>query len=122
MGLKYEDITSAIIGAAFEVHNILGYGFLEKVYQRALQAELVKRGVIAELEHAIKVRYKGIVVGEYAADLLVGNEVLVELKVSAEYNPKDEAQLLNELKATGKKVGVLVNFGREKVTFKRFIY
>ena len=122
MDLKYEGITKDIIGAAFEVYNILGYGFLEKVYQRAMQVELIKRGHKAECEHNIKVKYKGILVGEYAADLLVDDVVIVELKVAPEYNPKDEAQLLNQLKATEKEVGLLINFGREEVEFKRFVY
>jgi len=122
MALEHEDITEDIIGSAFEVYNILGYGFLEKVYQKALQVELLNRGRSAELEHSITVKFKGAVVGEYAADLLVDGKVLVELKVAERYNSKDEPQLLNELKATGVKVGLLINFGKEKVEFKRFIY
>jgi len=122
MNLKYEDITKDIIGSAFEVYNILGYGFLEKVYQKALQVELLCRGHTAECEHKIKVKYKGTLVGDYAADLLVDEKVIVELKVAPEYNPKDEAQLLNQLKATEKEVGLLINFGREEVEFKRFVY
>jgi len=122
MSLEFEDTTGAIIGAAFEVYNVLGYGFLEKVYQRALQVELLRRGHSAVLEQPIKVKYKGTIVGEYAADLLVDEKVLVELKVAKEYNPKDEPQLLNELKATEIKVGLLINFGKEEVEFKRFVY
>ncbi len=122
MSLKYEKITEDIIGAAYEVYNVLGYGFLEKVYQKALQVELLRRGRSAELEHPIKVKFKGIIVGDYYADLFVDEKVIVELKVAAEYNPKDEAQLLNQLKATEKEVGLLINFGRKKVEFKRFIY
>lgn len=122
MDLKYQDITQDIIGAAFEVHNILGYGFLEKVYQRAMQVELLQRGHAAELEPKIEVQYKGVVVGSYAADLLVDDKVIVELKIAKNYNPEDEAQLLNELKATGIKIGLLINFGKEKVEFKRFVY
>jgi len=122
MQLEYEQITEAIIGSSFEVHNILGYGFLERVYQKALQVELLRRGHTAEIEHAIKVKFKGVVVGEYSADLFVDEEVQVEHKVAKEYNPQDEPQLLNELKATEIKVGLLINFGKEKVEFKRFIY
>ena len=122
MNFKYEEITEAIIGSAFEVHNKLGYGFLEKVYQRAMQVELLQRGHSAELESAIEVKFKGVVGGDYAADLLVDGELVVELKVAKKYNPKDEPQLLNELKATEKKVGLLINFGTEKVEFKRFVY
>ncbi len=119
--LLHEEITQEIIGAAFEVHNTLGYGFLERVYQRALQVELQKRGLHAEIEYKIKVHYKDALVGEYQADLFVEGKVIVELKVAAQYNPEDEAQLLNELKATGVKVGLLINFGRAKVEFKRFV-
>jgi len=70
----------------------------------------------------MKVKFKGVIVGNYAADLLVDDKVIVELKVAKSYNPKDEPQLLNELKATEIKVGLLINFGREKVEFKRFVY
>ena len=115
------ETTSRVIGAAFEVHNVLGYGFLEKVYQRAMQVELIKRGSTAEMENPIKVRYKNAVVGEYYADLLVDRCVIVEIKVARSYNPEDEAQILNELKATGMKVGMLVNFGRERVQYKRLV-
>jgi GxxExxY protein len=120
--LAYSDITHEIIGAAFEVHRQLGYGFLEKVYQRALQAELKKRGIEATLEGKVQVHYKGVVVGDYAPDLLVEDTVIVELKVASHYNPDDEPQLLNELKATGKKIGLLLNFGRAKVEFKRMVF
>ena len=96
-------------------------GFLEKVYQRAMQVELIKRGSQAELEVPIKVLYKSALVGEYYADLLVDGSVMVEIKVAKCYNREDEAQLLNELKATAVKVGMLVNFGREHVQYKRMI-
>lgn len=120
--LAHASTTEAIIGAAFEVHRQLGYGFLERVYQKALQVELQSRGCGAEIEKKIKVHYKGVVVGDYEADLLVNEKVLVELKVASHYNPEDEAQLLNELKATGIKVGLLLNFGRAKVEFKRMVF
>jgi GxxExxY protein len=121
MPLLHAELTEQIIGAAFEVHRILGYGFLERVYQRAMQVELQLRGLKADIEQKIKVYYKDRVVGDYAADVTVNDVVLVELKVAAEYNPYDEAQLMNELKATKVRVGLLINFGREKVEFKRFI-
>ena len=119
--MVHGETTSHIIGAAFEVHNALGYWFLERVYQRAMQVELIKRGSQAELEVPIKVFYKSSLVGEYYADLLVDCSVMVEIKVAKRYNPEDEAQLLNELKATAVKVGMLVNFGREHVQYKRMI-
>ena len=119
---QHSEITHAIIGAAFEVHQQLGYGFLERVYQRALQVELQKRGIQTDLEHKVQVRYKDVIVGDYEAALFVANVVMVELKVAAQYNAADEAQLLNELKATGIKVGLLINFGRTKVEFKRLVF
>ena len=119
---KHEDVTKAVIGAAFEVHSILGYGFLEKVYQRALQAELIQNGHTAEQEPSVEISFKNVIVGNYFADLMVDDKVIVELKVAKKYNSQDEAQLLNELKASEVEVGLLMNFGREKVEFKRFIY
>lgn len=120
--LLHREITEKIIGAAFEVHQELGYGFLERVYQRALQVELLRAGVSAEIEKRIQVKYKGVVVGEYDADLIVDGCVAVELKVTPQYDKRDEAQLLNELKATGIKVGLLINFGRAKVEYKRLVF
>jgi GxxExxY protein len=122
MELLHREITEQIIGAAFEVYRVLGYGFLEKVYQRALQVELQLRGLKAELESKIKVRYKDATVGDYQADLFVQDSVIVELKVARDYQPADEPQLLNELKATGIQVGLLINFGRTKVEFKRLVF
>ena len=120
--LLHREITEKIIGAAFEVHRELGYGFLERVYQRALQVELLRAGVSAEIEKRVQVKYKGGVVGEYDADLIVDGCVAVELKVTPQYDKRDEAQLLNELKATGIKVGLLINFGRAKVEYKRLVF
>ncbi|MDB5345558.1 MAG: GxxExxY protein [Schlesneria sp.] len=122
MGLLHSDITEAIIGAAFEVYGVLGYGFLERVYQRARQVELQSRGFEVETESDIRVIYKCVDVGYYKADLWVNRCVIVELKVAKAYCSDDEPQLLNELKATGVQVGLLVNFGRVKVDFKRFAY
>ena len=118
----YKQTTEKIIGAAFEVHRQLGFGFLERVYQRALQVELLRSGVTAEIERRIQVQYKGVVVGDYDADLIVDGVVAVELKVAPKYDKRDEAQLLNELKATGLKVGLLINFGRCRVEYKRLVF
>lgn len=117
-----EPITREIIGAAFEVHNVLGYGFVERVYQKAMQVELELRGVKVELEPKIKVQFKGIIVGDYAADLLIEEKIIVELKVDATYQSVHEAQLLNELRGTGIRLGLLINFGREKVEYKRMVF
>ena len=120
--LLHEETTKKIIGAAFEVHDQLGYGFLERVYQRAVRVELLRRKASAEIEKRIQVQYKGVVVGDYDAHLIVDGCVVVEIKVALQYDKRDEAQLLNELKATGIKVGMLVNFGRNKVEYKRLIF
>lgn len=122
MELLHRGITEQIIGASFEVHRILGYGFLEKVYQHAMAVELRLRGLEPELEARIDVWYKNVRVQYYEADLFVNRCVIVELKVAKEYQKADEAQLINELKATGVKVGLLINFGREKVEFKRMVF
>lgn len=120
--LPYADVTEAVIGAAFEVHKALGYGFLEAVYRNAMAVELKNRGLRAEMESRVEVRYKDVVVGTYIADMLVEDTVIVELKVAEDYRKADEAQLINELVATGKPVGLLINFGRRKVEFKRLVW
>ena len=117
-----QPVTRQLIGAAFEAHNILGFGFLEKVYQRALQVELQLRGIRVELEPKLQVQFKGVIVGDYAADLLVVDQIIVELKSDPEYQPVYEAQLLNELRGTGAKIGYLINFGRERVEYKRMVF
>lgn len=120
--LPYSGITEAVIGAAFEVHRALGYGFLEAVYRNAMAVELNSRGFEATVECRMEVRYKGQVVGTYVADMVVNDTVIVEFKVAEEYRNADEAQLLNELAATNKPVGLLINFGRRKVEFKRLVW
>ena len=97
---KRDPITHDIIGSAFEVYRVLGYGFLEKVYQRAMQVELRLRGRSAAMEHRIPVRYKGEGVGDYVADFSGGEPGSGGAEGGPEYQPADEAQLLDELKAT----------------------
>jgi GxxExxY protein len=118
----HKEITEAIIGSAFEVYNHLGYGFLHRVYQRSLEVELARRGFSGDLEKRTTVRYKDVIVGEYDGDMIVNDVVLVEIKIAPQYDKRDEAQLLNVLKATGLKVGILLNFGRYKVEYKRLIF
>ena len=120
--LPHSEITEAIIGSAFEVHRVLGYGFLEAVYRNAMAVELQQRGFRGTMEQRLKVTYKGSEVGLYVADLVVNEVVLVELKVAEEYRRADEAQLLNELAATELPLGLLVNFGRHRVEFKRMAW
>ncbi|NCC92476.1 MAG: GxxExxY protein [Opitutae bacterium] len=119
MELKHKEISEQIIGAAYEVYRVMGYGFLEKVYQRAMVVELELRGLKVKPEAAAKVYFKDVCVGDYAADLLVEDKVVVELKVAQDLNPSDEAQLINELHSIRKEVGLLINFGRTGVKFRR---
>jgi GxxExxY protein len=94
----------------------------EKDYQRAMYVELQSRGVRVELEPKIQVQFKGVIVGDYAADLLVEDKIIVELKTDAAYQSAHEAQLLNELRGTGIRLGYLINFGRERVEYKRMVF
>ena len=119
--MNINDITYAINGAIFEVNRVLGPGFLEKVYENALLIELKKQGLRAESQVPIKVIYKENAVGEYLADILVEGRVIVELKTVQKLDKTHEAQLLNYLKATGIKVGLLVNFKDPKVEIKRMV-
>lgn len=106
-------LTDAILCCFYHVYNTLGYGFLEKVYQRALLLELQNRGISAVAEAPISVLYRGQVVGEYFCDLRVENCVIVEIKATSRLVADHEAQLLNYLKATKMEVGLLLNFGPE---------
>jgi GxxExxY protein len=119
--MEINDITYAINGAVFEVNNILGPGFLEKVYENALLVELNKRGLKAKGQVPIAVTYKGEVVVDYTADLLFEDKVIVELKTVENLEKTHEAQLLNYLKATSLHVGLLVNFKRKKADIKRMV-
>jgi GxxExxY protein len=110
--LPLADEVYAIVGAAFEVYNELGTGFLESVYQEALEIELRSRGISFLSQPKLKITYKGqLLQKEYAPDLIVMDSVIVELKALDQLTPREEAQVINYLKATGKKVGLLINFG-----------
>jgi GxxExxY protein len=119
--MDINEVTYAIRGAVFEVNRILGPGFLEKVYENALLFELKRRGLKAESQVPIKVFYKGQIVGEYLADLLVEDTVIVELKTVEAIDKIHEAQLLNYLKATRMQIGMLVNFKQTKAEIKRIV-
>ena len=119
--MLHEEITSDIINAFYHVYNTLGYGFLEKVYENALAKELAKRGHAIKQQVPIQVLYEGETVGEYFADILVDDKVILELKVAEEIAEAHEAQLINYLKATNTQVGLLLNFG-PKAEFKRKIF
>ena len=119
--MNLNELTYAINGASFEVNRILGPGFLEKVYENALLMELKARGIKATAQYPIKVKYKDQIAGEYFADLVVENQVIIELKTVDRIEKIHEAQLLNYLKATGIKVGLLVNFKNAKAEIKRLV-
>ena len=118
----YAALSERVLGAVFEVANTLGAGFLEKVYQRALVQELRSRGMRAEVEVSLPVRYKGLVVGEYFADILVEEVLVVELKCADRLSGEHTAQCLNYLRASGRRVCLLVNFQRPKVEWKRVVW
>jgi GxxExxY protein len=120
--MDINDITYAINGAVFEVNRVLGPGFLEKVYENALLIELRSRGLKAEAQVPIKVLYKDDLVGEYLADILVEEKVIVELKIVESLEKIHEAQLLNYLRATGIRLGLLVNFRHPKAEIKRLVH
>jgi len=116
-----QELTRKILKGAFAVHNALGCDFLEKVYSNALLFELRQMGVGCEQEVPFKVRYKEAVIGDYCADLIVERRVLVELKACAGLERVHEAQILNYLKASGIRVGLLMNFGKPKLDYRRFV-
>jgi GxxExxY protein len=120
--LVHSELTGKIIGAAFEVYNLLGYGFLEKIYENSLVKELQINGLDVKAQYPIKVKYKGEGVGEYYADIFVEDKVIIELKTGEIINPLHEAQLINYLKATGTKLGLLINFSPKKCEYKRFVF
>jgi GxxExxY protein len=114
-------ITEVIIASAFSVANELGVGFLEKVYENAMFVDLTHRGVVVEQQKRITVRYHNAIVGEYVADLLVAEEVLVEIKHVSGLDDVHLAQCLNYLKATRLKLCLLINFGTGKVEVRRVV-
>jgi len=117
--MKDEELTGRIIGCAMKVHRTLGNGFLESVYQNALAHELKKEGLDVECEVPLRVIYDGVVVGEFAADMLVNGKVIVENKAVQRLGSAHEVQLVNYLTATGVDVGLLLNFGAPELEFKR---
>ena len=118
--LIHKDITDRILKAFYTVYNELSFGFLEKVYENALIVELKLAGLKCEQQKPIKVNYKGILVGEYYADLVVDDKVIVELKAAENISKEHEFQLINYLKSTEIQIGLLLNFGK-KPEFKRKI-
>ncbi|REJ71632.1 MAG: GxxExxY protein [Planctomycetota bacterium] len=118
--MLHEDVTGIVIEEFFNVHNSLGSGFLERVYENSLALRLRKRGLRVQTQHPIQVHFESEIVGDYFADLLVEECVIVEIKAAKSISDAHEAQLVNYLRATSKEVGLILNFG-PKATFKRKI-
>lgn len=118
---KYQDLTGKIISCAFEVQNNLGCGFLEKVYHQALLRELQTNGLKVETQKAMNIVYKEQKIGTYIADFVVEDKVIIELKTAEFLTKVHKAQVLNYLKASGYKVGLLLNFARPKLEYKRLV-
>ena len=117
--MQHEALTRTIIGCAMQVHRVLGPGFLESVYQNALAYELAQCGLAVEREKRVQVHYRDLIVGDFVADLVAERTVLVENKAARALIPAHEAQLVNYLTATGLDVGLLFNFGAERLQFRR---
>jgi GxxExxY protein len=116
------ELTGRILEAAFDVHNALGCGFLERVYSNALAIELRRSGLDCAQESPLKIRYRDTIVGDYLADIIVDGRVIIELKACSSLDPSHSAQVLNYLRAANVRVGLLLNFGRPKLEYRRFIY
>jgi GxxExxY protein len=117
--MEYKELTEKIIGCAYRVYNKMGFGYLESVYEKCMLIELRKAGFDFESQKPIRVQYEGEVVGDFIADILVNDTVVVELKSVRKLVEAHEVQLVNYLVATGKPVGLLINFGEARVAVKR---
>lgn len=119
--LLHQDLTNKILKACYTVHNQLGFGFLEKVYENALLIELTAMNLHCERQKPIKVYYQHTIVGEYFADILIEEKVVLEIKAAETLVTAHELQLINYLKATDREVGILFNFGKQPA-FKRKLF
>ncbi|MGA2093023.1 MAG: GxxExxY protein [Sedimentisphaerales bacterium] len=119
--LKHRELSEKIIAAAYAVHKELGYGFVEKVYKNASAVELQENGLKCALEVPLRVLYHEKTVGEYCADMIIDDKIIIEVKAVSNLAPIHEVQLVNYLKATGLQIGLLINFG-ESVKVKRRIF
>ena len=117
--MEYEEVTESIISCAYRVYNSMGFGFLESVYEKCLLIELHKSGLDTESQKPITVYYEGEIVGQFVADIIVNDAIIIELKSVRRIIKAHEVQLVNYLVATGKPVGLILNFGERKVEIKR---
>ncbi len=113
MNYLHQELTQKIIACFYEVYNQLGYGFLEKVYERAMMIELNRNGLSARNQQSVKVHYREQLVGDYYADIIVEDKVILELKAAEGIVEEHECQLINYLKATDMEIGLLLNFGKK---------
>ncbi len=120
--LIHKDLAYRIIGLAMQVHNALGHGFLEKVYENALMVLFRREGLKALQQSPIAVSFLGEVVGDYIADIVIEDKVVVELKSLDRITDAHRAQVINYLKATGKELALLLNFGKERLEYERIVY
>ena len=119
MALLHEELTENILGACFEVMNELGSGFLESIYEKALLIALREKGLKADSQKPISVSFRSEAVGDFYADIIVEDQVIIELKTVKSLLPEHQAQVINYLTATGIEVGLLVNFGSSRLEYKR---
>jgi GxxExxY protein len=119
--MEYQELTEKIIGYAYRIYNKMGFGFLESVYEKCMLIELHKEGLKAEAQRSITVSYDNEIVGEFIADIIVEDTIILELKSVKQIVKAHEVQLVNYLVATGKPVGLVLNFGERKVEIKRKI-
>lgn len=119
--IVYRELSYKIVGIAMTVHNELGYGFLEKVYENAMMILFRRDGITAQQQYPIKVQFQDEIVGDYYADILVEDKIILELKSTAQIVDVHRAQTLNYLKATGIKLAMILNFGKEKLEYERLV-
>ena len=119
--ILFKELSYAVVGAAMEVHRLLGPGFLEAVYQAALAHELALRNIRFEQLKRLPVTYKGVSVGEYVADFVIEGKIILELKAVSTLHPRHEAQAINYLAATGLRLVILLNFGADSLQHKRLV-
>jgi GxxExxY protein len=118
--MLHEELTEIILAACFEVSNELGAGFLESVYEKALLIALKDKGLVAQSQTPLRVTFRNQTVGDFIADIVVGNKVLIELKAVKNLTLEHQAQIINYLRATKIEIGLLINFGNAKLEFRRF--
>ena len=120
-GLPNKELTYAVIGVAMDVYNALEYGFLEKVYENAMKVGLLERKIRAEFQKPIKIYYHNQIIGDYIADIIIDDELIIELKAVECLVDIHRAQVINYLKATNIRLALLINFGKEKLEYERII-